>query len=236
MLTVRLNIFSRRRFPPERDIRATGSLFARPPNASDVQGDTPSPGRGSARRLAALAGPAAVSVSAVGILGSAALASWVLGSWFTWTGHALSDLGATGRVTAPLFNGSLVVGGVLGTAFGVRVWLHARNHWHRLGALLLGVGLLNAALVGVFNLPHPLHGPVAVTFFVTFTLGLFAHGSGDALAGAPRRGVRTIWLAVAHVAAWVALAVVPFDGIALPEFVGVLALWGWTVQTYRVLR
>lgn len=187
-------------------------------------------------RLALLAGPAAIVVSVVGIFGSAILASFVTGSWFTWTGNALSDLGAAGEPTAPLFNGSLVLGGVLGVLFVWRVGRAATTAWHRVGVLLLGVGLASSSLVGVFNLPHPLHTPFALAYFVLFTLGLVAHGSGDAVAGHPHRGVRTIWLAVAHVSAWVALAFLPFDGIALPEVVGAGTLWVWTVQTYLALR
>lgn len=184
------------------------------------------------RRWTALAGPAAVAVSAVAVFGSVVLASWVLADWFTWTDNALSHLGEVGEPTAPLFNAGLVVSGLLGVAFAGRVYVAGTNAFHRFAAVLLGLGLANAALVGVFPLPHELHGPVAVAFFVLLTLGLFAHGSGDALAGRARRSVLSTWLAVAHVVAWVLLGVVPFDGIALPELVGVLALWIWTLAVY----
>lgn len=189
-------------------------------------------GKGDSRRLTTLAGPAAVVASFVSVLGSVALASWGVGDWFTWTSNALSHLGEAGRTTAPLFNYGLVLAGLLGAAFSRRVWVAGTNAWHRLGAALLGLGLVNSALVGVFNLPHDLHGPVALAYFVLLTLGLFAHGSGDALAGRPRRGVLTVWLAVAHVASWVLLGFVPFDGIALPELAGILGLWVWTVTVY----
>lgn len=186
------------------------------------------------RRLTALAGP--VAVSTVGVLGSVALASWVVGDWFTWTANALSHLGESDRIVAPLFDYSLGVAGLLGVAFAGRVWLAGANAWHRLGAALLGFGLANAALVGVFPVPHDLHGPVSVAFFVLLTLGLFAHGSGDALAGRARRGVLTTWLAVGHASGWVLLAFAPFDGIALPELVGVLGLWIWTLTVYADLE
>ena len=191
------------------------------------------PGRtANRRRLTALAGPAAVAVSVVGVFGSVALTSLVLADWFTWTGNALSDLGAPDSAVAPLFNASLVVAGLLGVAYAGRVFVAGTNAGHRLGAALLGLGLANAALVGVFSLPHPLHGPVSVAFFVLLTLGLFVHGSGDALAGRARRGVLTTWLAVAHVVGWALLGVVPFEGLALPELVGVVALWAWTLTVY----
>lgn len=188
--------------------------------------------RPTVRRLTLHAGPAALVVSALAVFGSVVLASWVVADWFTWTGHALSHLGEAGRATAPLFNYGLIVAGLLGVAFAGWVWTAAENRWHRLAALLLGLGLLNSSLVGVYPLPHALHTPVALAYFVLFTLGLFAHGSGDAIAGRPRRGVRSIWYGIAHVAAWVLLAFVPFSGIALPELVGLLALYAWTLQLY----
>lgn len=190
----------------------------------------------TAGRVATLAGPAAVAVSALGVFGSVVLASWVLGSWFTWTGNALSHLGDPARATAPLFNWGLVLTGVLGAAFTVRVWAAGTNVWHRIGAATLAVGLLFSSLVGVFDVTEALHTPFALAYFVLLTLGLFAHGSGDAIAGRPRRGVLTTWLAVAHVAGWVGLAFVPFDGIALPELVGVVGLWTWTLTVYASLR
>jgi hypothetical membrane protein len=190
----------------------------------------------TAGRMATLAGPAGVAVSALGVLGSVVLASWLVGSWFTWTGNALSHLGDPQRATAPLFNYGLVVGGVLGAAFAARVGAAGTNTWHRVGAGTLAVGLLCSSLVGVFDVTEALHTPFALAYFVLLTLGLFAHGSGDAVAGRARRSVLTTWLAVAHVAGWVALAFVPFDGIALPELVGVVGLWTWTLTVYAGLR
>ncbi|PSP80062.1 DUF998 domain-containing protein [Halobacteriales archaeon QS_1_68_20] len=183
-------------------------------------------------RTAALwAGPVGVAVSAVGIFGSALLAPW-----FSWTGNALSDLGAVGEPTAPLFDGALVLAGLLGLAFLGRVWFAAANAVHRLGAVIMAVAFASMGLVGVFPLPHDLHGPVAVTFFLAFTYGLFVHGSGDALAGAVREGLLSVWLGIAHVTGWLVFAVAPIEGIALPELVGSAALSAWVLVTFRTLR
>lgn len=187
--------------------------------------------RRSLRTAALWAGPAGIAVAVVGIFGAVLLAPW-----FEWTANALSDLGAAGEPTAPLFNGGLVIGGLLGLAFVVRVWLAATNAARRLGVALFAVAFVNLALVGVFALPHDLHGPVAVTFFLAFTYGLFAHGSGDVLAGHVRRGLASIWLGVAHVTGWLLFAVAPVSGLALPELVGAVALTGWIAVTFRALR
>ena len=193
------------------------------------QSDAPA-GSGRLRRAALWAGPVGVVVSALGIFLPVLLAPW-----FSWTGNALSHLGRAGEATAPLFNGGLVVAGLLGLAFAARVWLAAENTLGRLGVVLLALSFANMALVGVFALPHDLHGPVAVAFFLSFTYGLFVHGSGDALAGHRRRGLLSIWLGIAHITGWLLFAAAPFDGIALPELVGSAALATWVLVTFRAL-
>ncbi len=62
---------------------------------------------------------------------------------FTWQGHALSDMGRYGTPTFPLFNGGLIVGGLLGLPFAWRCWITSRNALER-----VGVGLLATAVVG----------------------------------------------------------------------------------------
>lgn len=189
-------------------------------------------GRLQSLRTAALwAGPAGIAVAALGIFGAILLAPW-----FELTTNALSDLGAAGEPTAPLFNGGLILGGVLGIAFSGRVWLAATNAARRLGVALFAVGFVNLALVGVFALPADPHTPVAVAFFLSFTYGLFVHGSGDVLAGDRRRGLASIWLAVVHLTGWLVFAAAPFDGLAIPELVGSATLAGWVLLTFRAVR
>ncbi|MEF8773954.1 MAG: DUF998 domain-containing protein [Halobacteriales archaeon] len=197
---------------------------------------SPSVAEGGLDRATRLAGAAAVAVSVVAVFGSAALASWATGSWFGWTTHALSALGAPHRATAPVFNAGLVLAGALGVAFTWRVGCAGTNAAHRLGAALLGLSFASLALVGVFDVTRPLHVPVAVAFFLLFTYGLFVHGTGDVLAGAAGRGLRSVWYAVAHVTGWLLFAALPLSGIALPELVGSLALWAWTLQLVVDLR
>lgn len=183
------------------------------------------------RRLALYAGPAAVGIALAGIV-----ASTLLAPWFSWTGNALSDLGARGEATAPLFNWSLIVAGVLGLPFAWRVWRAAETLLRRVGVLVLGASLVSLALVGVFPLPTEPHGPVAVAFFLLFTYGLFLHGSGDVLAGYTRRGLVAIWLGVAHPTAWLLSLVAGLDGIAIPEFAGALVFAAWVLLLFDSLR
>lgn len=183
------------------------------------------------RRLAQWAGPVAIAIAFVGIIGSTLLAPE-----FSWTGNALSDLGARGQSTAPLFNWSLIVAGVVGLPFAWRVWIATERALQRVGVAVIAASLVAMALVGVFPLPAPAHGPVAIAFFLSFTYGLFLVGSGDVLAGRPRRGLAAIWLGVAHPTAWIVSLALGVDGIAIPEFVGSVLLAAWVLIVFRSLR
>lgn len=182
------------------------------------------------RRATALAGPAGIAVT----LGTVAVAV-LLSPWFSWTANALSDLGHPSRATAPLFNGGLVVAGLLGLAFATRLWPETTNAAHRLGLGLVALSFLALALVGVVPAGRPLHTPVAVVIFAALTYALFASATGDVLAGRDRRAIATTWLAVAHVTGWAVWPLSGLSGIAIPETVGSLVLAAWVLSWYRDL-
>ena len=184
-----------------------------------------------ARRLALWCGPLSVGVSAVGIL-----AATLLAPWFRWTGNALSDLGAAGASTAPLFNGTLLVTGLLGIPFAVFVFGARQDSLRRTGTLLFGASMPMLALVGVFALPSPHHAPVAVSFFLLFTVGILLDGVGSVRTGHGLDGLVSIGLAFAHVLGWVVWGVVRLEGVALPELVGTLAIWVWVLRRFEEFR
>jgi len=102
---------------------------------------------------------------------------------YDMSGGAISDLGVI-QETAPLFNGSLIVVGLLNA---IAASLHFRIHRGRaiLGvALLASVGAIGAGLVPLDR--GGLHGLFALVAFVAFNLQ--AIGSGT-LASYPMRGV-----------------------------------------------
>ncbi|HKL29662.1 MAG TPA: DUF998 domain-containing protein [Natrialbaceae archaeon] len=188
--------------------------------------------RNRLRAVGTLCGLAAPGVG----LGTVLLAT-LLAPWFSWTGNALSDLGHPSRATAPLFNGGMALAGLLALAFAGRLWIDAEG-WVRRGALIV-LAASFASLVGVGAYPETtdLHFTVSVAFFVSLTYGLWLYGSADALAGTPERGVATIWLGVANVTGWVLYATFePFEGVAIPEAVGGVALVAWAVPTALRLR
>lgn len=173
----------------------------------------------TARRVAVAAGSLAVVVALLGI-GLATL----LAPGFAWRTDALSDLGVAPR-TALVFNGSLLLAAALGLPYAWAVW-DAEGGWRRAPAVALAASLVLLGGVGAFPSGHPLHFPAAAGFY----LGLTATLAVDGLA---RRGTATgrssLALAAVHVgqwAAWVA-GVRVGPGLAVPEFVGAVALAAW---------
>ena len=185
----------------------------------------------SLRRAGTYLGVVALAVSVLGIGTAIALAPW-----FSPTADALSDLGVPGEASAPAFNAGLIVGGLLGTGFALRLWPDAPGRLGRAGVGILAVSFLCLSLIGVFPTPHEYHLAVSVAFFALFTYGLFVYGSADALAGCVRTGVGTVWLGIGHVTVWVVWAVAGTEGLAVPETVGAALLGIWVVATTRRLR
>ncbi|WP_459194889.1 DUF998 domain-containing protein [Halosimplex sp. J119] len=173
--------------------------------------------------------PPSVGIVAVIVAFGGVVFAMAAAPWFSPFYYALSDLGARGVATAPIFNGALLVGGALGLGFVASVLASVDHPIRAAGALfgLLAMGFM--ALVGVFALPHPLHGVVAIPFFVCLTLGVFLWGAGDYAAGRPVRGLVLVLAGVLHVVAWVWWALFPWfpPGIAIPELVGSLAFACW---------
>lgn len=182
-------------------------------------------------RAALWAGPLSIAISAVGIP-----VATLLAPWFFWTDNALSDLGAAGAETALLFNGTLVVTGLLGIPFALLVYRRRTSLWGRLGTLLFALSMPLLALVGVFALPSPYHAPVAIGFFMAFTLGILVDGIGAYRTGDDTDGILSMALASAHVLGWIAWSVVGLEGVALPEMVGTVVIWIWVLRRFQEFR
>lgn len=194
------------------------------------------------RDAAAAAGLVAPLVAAVGIL-TATLAD----PSFAWATSALSDTGALpdGRSVTwsfvganpqfLLFNGGLILTGVLGLPFILTLWSRAENVPHRIGVAAFLIAIVALGLVGVFHLPRPPHGAVAISHYLAATITLWTYGTGSVLAGAVRRGLVTIWLGIGHLLFWLVWAAVlssgPIPGLAIPETVGAAIFGGWVVAT-----
>lgn len=188
-------------------------------------------GGATTARIALWCGPVSIGTSAIGIL-----AATLLAPWFSWPGNALSDLGAAGAETALLFNGTLFLTGCLGVPFALRVIGDLTDRIRRFGVVLFGVSMTFLALVGVFALPSPAHGPVALSFFLLFTVGIAVDGFGAIHTGRRRDGILSIALAVVHVLGWIVWGASGLDGVALPEMVGTVAIWIWVLRRFVDFR
>ena len=201
------------------------------------------------RRLATYCGVAAPAVA----LGAVALATVVASpETFTWRGRALSDMGRYGTRTFVLFNGGLILGGLLGLPFAWRLWITARDPFERVGIAALVVATLGLIGVGVFFIEHTafylerdLHGPAAMTYFVLAPFAQWLYGTGAVRAGRIREGLASFWLGIAHPLVWLGwllflLARTPgpdsMAWFAVPEFVAALAVGCWFVVLAADLR
>jgi len=185
-------------------------------------------------RAGRLAGVVAVLVAAVGIAG-AALASPA----FTVTGNALSDLGQPGNpvatpLTTLLFDGGLVLSGVVGLPFAAVLWRESEHRLGRIAAVPFAVALLGMAGVGLFPAGRPLHVPAALTLYLASMVAMAADGVGTALAGLRRRAAVTLSLVAVHVGgwwAWAASGPVLRPGLAIPELLGAGVFAAWVLLT-----
>ncbi|MFC4356702.1 DUF998 domain-containing protein [Halobium salinum] len=157
---------------------------------------------------------------------SAILAATLVSPTFAWGSSALSDLGVA-PATALLFNGGLVVGGLLALPYTAVLWDADPEPLSRAAAASLALAAVAMGLVGVFPSDQPLHVPVAVAFFLLLTVTMV-------LDGLARRDTTTGSVALrqagVHVVVWVGwiLGYVP-GGLAVPEIVGAALFGVWVL-------
>jgi len=141
-------------------------------------------------------------------------------AWFSWTGNALSDLGARANSSA-LFNSGLIVGGVLIVVFalGLRQSLKGRALGN---AGALAFLLTAAALCSVGILPEAagdIHSYVSVAFFVLLVISLWLVGAALVQLGKRGFGLVMIIAGVFAAAVWA----LPWPAVAIPELIAALA-------------
>lgn len=199
----------------------------------------------STRRVAASCG-----IVAPVIVLSAILLSTVLADPFTWSSHALSDLGRPGTATFPLFNGGLVLGGVVGAPFVWRLWVASRNRRERAGVACYAIAIAGMTLIGVFFLEHTdwyldrsLHGPAALAFFVAAPVAILLLGAGAVRAGDRQWGLVTVGVGLAHPSLWGSWLLATGVGLielgawfAVVEFLAALLFGAWTAVDAGRLR
>src|SRR5215212_4102427 len=93
--------------------------------------------------------------------------------WFGWTNNALSDLGATGNSSTPVFNYGLIIAGIFAFVFSIGLIESINHRTSRAGAIILSIAAIGLTGIGVFNFPHPLHAIASGIFFILMPIALF---------------------------------------------------------------
>ena len=157
-------------------------------------------------------------------------ASTVLEKSFSWSKHALSDIGVS--QTAWLFNSGLIIGGLLNLlfAFGLRNYL-GKKRLVKVGVSLLIVSSISLALVGVFTENcNIIHALVALGYLLLAPVGIIFIGQGEKN---KQFGKVSLSLGITALLAIFGLPVITFVvnlqiGFAVPEFAESLLLSIWT--------
>jgi hypothetical membrane protein len=158
------------------------------------------------------------------------LASTVLEKSFSWNRNALSDIGVS--QTAWLFNGALIVGGLLNLLFaiGLRNYL-GKTKWLKIGVSLLIVSSISLLLVGVFTEKYNIvHVFVALGYLLLAPLGLLCIRRGEE---SKQFGKVSLTLGIFALLVIFGMPVITFSanlqiGFAVPEFAEALLLSIWT--------
>jgi len=140
--------------------------------------------------------------------------------WFSWTGNALSDLGARAPSSC-LFNTGLILGGILIGVFavGLRESIRGRALGNVGGLTLLLSGAALSA-VGIFpETAGDIHLYVSIAFFVLIVLSLWLVGAALVQLGERNLGLLVVIAGVVAAAVWA----LPWPAVAIPETISSLA-------------
>lgn len=184
-------------------------------------------------------GVAAIVVAFLGIFGAVALSPS-----FAWSENALSNLGVASHAagtgtTVLLFNGGLILGGLLGIGFAGVLALQRTHLLRRLGAAIFGVAMASMAGVGVFPQGHSLHFSVASGLYMLFSVATIVYAGGLAIDGDRRAAALSAGLGVANLGiwiGWVGMVGIEAPGLAIPEILGAGCIGAWAIWQAQTLR
>lgn len=189
-------------------------------------------------RVGPVLGVTAIVVTFVGIFGAIGLSPA-----FAWSDNALSNLGDAGHpagtgTTELLFNGGLILGGLLGVGFGVVLVLAERQLVARLGAAVFGLAMASMAGVGLFPQDKPFHFEVAVGLYMLFSLAALVFGVGQFLGDDWRAAALSAGLGATNLliwGGWVGTVGIDAPGLAIPEILGAACIGTWAIWQSRSL-
>lgn len=197
-------------------------------------------------KVAVLSGILGLLISFAGI----GIAIFLSSSWFNWFDHALSDLGhpfmlggSSGtpglNVAAPIFNGALIIAGLVTILFTLYMLLHQRVQNSKLG-IVAGILLLIACFflvaIGIFHeVFSGIHYAASVGFFVFVLLAGITFGLRFMQIPKLRiLGVIGLILGLISAGIWIAdllFPVLPWTGPAIPEIISAITALIWILPT-----
>lgn len=143
--------------------------------------------------------------------------------WFSWTHHALSDLGIQG-LPALIFNNGIILGGIFAFIFSIGL---SKILSYKLGAYLLAISSL--ALIGAGIFPKTLfllHYVSSTIFFVALTLALLIIGyTLKETKFEHKLGIAAIFFAIVACSSPLFLNIL--KGIAIPEAIVCFPAFIW---------
>jgi len=192
-----------------------------------------------AEQVGPVLGVAAIVATFLGIFGAVALSPS-----FAWSENALSNLGVASHAagtgtTVLLFNGGLILGGLLGIGFAVALVLEGSHSLRRLGATVFGVSMASMAGVGVFPQDQPFHFEVASGLYLLFSIAAIVYAVGLLLDDQRRAAAISGGLGVMNLGVWigwVGTAGIEAPGLATPEIIGAACIGVWAVWQANRLR
>ncbi|MEM3725737.1 MAG: DUF998 domain-containing protein [Candidatus Bathyarchaeia archaeon] len=151
---------------------------------------------------------------------------------FSWTDNALSDLGVVEGITSIVFNGGLIVSGILATIFAVGLYAYlGESTVGKAGSLLFVLDTLALMLIGVFpENVKPTHYYVSVMFFMLFPIAMLVLTATFLKKVKTKMGLFTFLVAAFAAAVWIIQWTVGFgSNVAIPETLSALAASAWAI-------
>ena len=151
---------------------------------------------------------------------------------FSWTNNALSDLGVKEGITAPLFNGGLMISGILALIFAAGLLkLLNKNNVGKIGVLVFALAALALITIGIFREnAKPMHYYASVGFFVFFLIAMLVIAGSSLYAKSVKTGLFTLIVAIIAAAPWAIEFSVRFvPDVAIPEAISAVAASVWSI-------
>lgn len=167
------------------------------------------------------------------------LTAIALYSPFSWTDNALSDLGVVEGATAIIFNGGLIISGILALIFAVGMHLYLKESaLGKIGSFLFALDALALMAIGVFPEKTSPHFPASVAFFALFPLAMIFTSVALIKKGEKKMAIFSLLAAVFSITVWTLYYVTHFaKGVAIPETLTSLAVSAWALTFgFKILR